>query len=623
MKKRFFTLISVMCMAIVSAFAQSATAERFFTSLTGHSQNGTPVTTNFTVYEDFHFVANLPAPKGGNPVVVGADHATLFVRLTNTPSLGVPGTKTYTHETYTGVEGVYVDLQEMESNLYNFKGITIPLTVRDDDGQDVFTYTVSGTTADYQIFGTPDSYDNAHAAWTRYTSHFTTGNGDGDSRLLLKSGAYMQLGTDKITFNADANLLEEDGTLGKTINTLTNSTTLEENAVSGTASYKAVFFIPAGSMLDLDGTYAILNDDCTVTFDLSKLNGLGENLNMGLAQMLEQVKNANDDSQKRYKFVLLSMSLLNNLVGLVGQAGEVPTLVDFTKEKPILTVYPASADALYEQTVSQFIEIRKTIPNAVAFTTPENADAVEGVDNVIIEYPAGKKGFVRECENFILTDAKDFYTPEDFTAFAGTYSRVSNAAKYQTENGEPNYNSFCLPFAFSASELSSTASILTFSFYEEKDGDRNAYFNTKTEIEAGIPCVVADVAATWNDIEFNNTWIVANSVKANNMQGTYVVTDEFGGSKYYSVVGAENKFGPLKSVLGPFRSCLSLEEGVIIPTDSKSQYINIIVLDPTAINEVSADRNENAAIYNIAGQKVNKNFVPGIYVKNGKKFIVK
>lgn len=620
MKKRFFTLISVMCMAIVSAFAQSATAERFFTSLTGHSQNGTPVTTNFTVYEDFHFVANLPAPKGGNPVVVGADHATLFVRLTNTPSLGVPGTKTYTHETYTGVEGVYVDLQEMESNLYNFKGITIPLTVRDDDGQDVFTYTVSGTTADYQIFGTPDSYDNAHAAWTRYTSHFTTGNGDGDSRLLLKSGAYMQLGTDKITFNADANLLEEDGTLGKTINTLTNSTTLEENAVSGTASYKAVFFIPAGSMLDLDGTYAILNDDCTVTFDLSKLNGLGENLNMGLAQMLEQVKNASDDSQKRYRFVLLSMSLLNNLVGLVGQAGEVPTLVDFTKEQPILTVYPANEQAIFDQTVSQFEEIRQTIPNAVAFTSSDNADLVKGVDNVVVEYTVGAaKNKYFECENFVLTDKKDFYTPNNFIAVKGEYSRVPAAATF----AGASYNSFCLPFAFEASQLSSTATILTFSYYEEKDGDRNAYFNELTSINAANPCVVNDLTEKWDVILFDNTEIFANPDNDGNMKGTFMKTAAYQEGNYYCVVPEENKFGPLESTLTAFRSCLNLDEGVIIPTNSKDQYINIVVIDPTAINEVSADRNENAAIYNIAGQKVSKNIVPGIYVKNGKKFIVK
>jgi hypothetical protein len=46
------------------------------------------------------------------------------------------------------------------------------------------------------------------------------------------------------------------------------------------------------------------------------------------------------------------------------------------------------------------------------------------------------------------------------------------------------------------------------------------------------------------------------------------------------------------------------------------------ITDATGINNVTTDANENAAIYNVAGQRVNK-AVKGVYIQNGKKFVVK
>lgn len=53
-----------------------------------------------------------------------------------------------------------------------------------------------------------------------------------------------------------------------------------------------------------------------------------------------------------------------------------------------------------------------------------------------------------------------------------------------------------------------------------------------------------------------------------------------------------------------------------------NQTITLSVTDATGINEVSAQV-ENAPIYSIAGARMNGNLQKGIYVQNGKKFIVK
>ena len=45
--------------------------------------------------------------------------------------------------------------------------------------------------------------------------------------------------------------------------------------------------------------------------------------------------------------------------------------------------------------------------------------------------------------------------------------------------------------------------------------------------------------------------------------------------------------------------------------------------DDSAVNEIAASEKDNAPVYNLQGVKVADTTVPGIYIKNGKKFVVK
>lgn len=72
---------------------------------------------------------------------------------------------------------------------------------------------------------------------------------------------------------------------------------------------------------------------------------------------------------------------------------------------------------------------------------------------------------------------------------------------------------------------------------------------------------------------------------------------------------------------------LTIKQGKINELGGTSQKVadftvNFKVGEATGINEVSA-QNVNAPIYSIAGARMNGNLQKGIYVQNGKKFIVK
>lgn len=276
-------------------------------------------------------------------------------------------------------------------------------------------------------------------------------------------------------------------------------------------------------------------------------------------------------------------------------------------------------------------------PNAVAFVGSgyyEFASSA-GIKNVVVEYDNnGTKSYV--CPNFVLTDKKDFYTPVGFTAITGSYNRQPNAATSGLEGVK--YNSVCLPFALDGSQLSTTAQILTFSSW---DGANTVNFNRAdgNKINAGTPCLVLDESATsWNEIRFDETTIDASPNNDGNMKGTFALTSQYGkpdesSPTFYYSVNVENKFQMLAKNLSPFRSCLYLHSDTSINTSREAQTFSIVIdggdnNDGTTridgIGEPGEDN--NCEMYNLQGHKVANNIksLPrGIYIKNGKKVLVK
>ena len=63
-------------------------------------------------------------------------------------------------------------------------------------------------------------------------------------------------------------------------------------------------------------------------------------------------------------------------------------------------------------------------------------------------------------------------------------------------------------------------------------------------------------------------------------------------------------------------------KGIIISTKTDPELYIVEIVSPAGVNGITADTKANGPIYNVAGQRVNK-AVKGVYIQNGKKFVVK
>ena len=192
-----------------------------------------------------------------------------------------------------------------------------------------------------------------------------------------------------------------------------------------------------------------------------------------------------------------------------------------------------------------------SVPNAVAVVGADQEDWAASQKNVIVE-----KDDEHYCPNFVLTDLTEttgsdyeqtgFYSPCDFTAKNGTYKRQAYAG----------CNTVCVPFSFTASDLSETAE--TYAFVRYDDIGSKAIFKKVTgTIAAGTPCIVKEPRnVVWNVSLTNKKISTSTSSQNDYMMGTFVTTDAYQGKGYSP--NSDNEFAPLSKYLHPFRACLIL-----------------------------------------------------------------
>ena len=226
---------------------------------------------------------------------------------------------------------------------------------------------------------------------------------------------------------------------------------------------------------------------------------------------------------------------------------------------------------------AEWANIMKSAPNAVAVAEAELEEWAASQTNVIV-----KKNNAYYCPNFILTDLTEiagsgyektgFYSPYDFTVKKGSYRRQAYAG----------YNTICVPFSFTASDLSGTAKTYAFEHYD--DGEGKAIFKrVKGTIAAGTPCIVKESGnVVWNINLANKKISARSSSEDSHMRGTFVSTDVYQGKGYSP--NSVNEFSPLSQYLHPFRACL------ILGSVSGARAIRLVLDDAvTDIDEVEVD----------------------------------
>ena len=261
-------------------------------------------------------------------------------------------------------------------------------------------------------------------------------------------------------------------------------------------------------------------------------------------------------------------------------------------------------------------------------------------------------------EKLALTDASTaINTQAQFTIKKLQYSR-------QLTEGQKGYVTLCLPFNIKAAEVAGAekcypvgdmmihmptndASVLKFVLMLDE----------QSIIEAGTPMVVKLAAenaaqklvATAQNVEYNANFFAASATKSLTLRdwdgksgmmpichdlasasigGVYTATTLGTGS--YSLREG-GKFGIHEGELSPYRVYLNIQTSqsapsrammfsIGMPDDSSTTGIRIINM---ADGMQAGSSVKSAAIYTLEGQRINGTPGKGIYIKNGKKFIVK
>lgn len=195
------------------------------------------------------------------------------------------------------------------------------------------------------------------------------------------------------------------------------------------------------------------------------------------------------------------------------------------------------------------------------------------------------------------------------------------------------WNTFCVPFSIDATQVTSQfgegTQIAKFALSDKKF----IYFETTGIIEAGKAYLVKPTKeAATEGYTFNNVNITALAPTketvdndAIDFRGIYNPTDITVGlpTKTFAagIVGNVVKKAVSDSKMKGFRAFFIIPEG----TGAQSSYMLKIDGTATSINSINgADVVVNAPVYNLQGQRVDgNNLTPGIYVKAGKKFVVK
>ena len=261
-------------------------------------------------------------------------------------------------------------------------------------------------------------------------------------------------------------------------------------------------------------------------------------------------------------------------------------------------------------------------------------------------------------EKLALTDASTaINTQAQFTVKKLQYSR-------QLTEGQKGYVTLCLPFDIKAADVAGAekcypvgdmmihmptadASVLKFVLMLDEQSDITA--GTPMIVKLATENAAQKLVATAQNVEYNANFFAAPAIKSLTLRdwdgksgmmpichdlasaiigGVYTATTLGTGS--YSL-REDGTFGIYENVLSPYRVYLNIETSqsapsrtmmfsIGMPDDSSTTGIRIINM---ADGMQTGSSVKSAAIYTLEGQRVKGTPRKGIYIKNGKKFIVK
>lgn len=272
-------------------------------------------TVDMTVGEDYTAVFTMPAEGG----TVNTGSIDLTAKMQDVASLGVEGVKSHTTTISTGLGATDVTLNTWLPNCYRFGGATIKATI---DGKSC-TYILGKldkTDSNMYTITAATNPAEASAAWQALTSHVNAGTQADDSKIVIKNGAYLMIGTEKLQFGEGVtndlvlDNLSDMNALNTAIRNQIKLTTCTNQG--GTIT----MYLPAGTQLAVGSSVATLKDNCTITITLDP-DEMG-----GLSTALSTLQSKTDATAMVQELV----KQFDNLVGAIDATGNVTVNVSFS-----------------------------------------------------------------------------------------------------------------------------------------------------------------------------------------------------------------------------------------------------------------------------------------------------
>ena len=277
-------------------------------------------TVDMTVGGDY--TAMITLPKAGETVNAGS--VSLTAKMQDVASLGVEGVKSHTTTISTGLGEMDVVLSGKLPNCYGFGGATINANI---DGASC-TYNIGAINTDgelYTIEAAPADMEAARAVWQALIGeNITTAANEGnDSKIVIKNGAYLMIGTEKLEFEDG---VADDLVLNNLSDMAALNTTIREHIkLTGCADQGGTItaYLPAGTQLAVGGSVATLEKNCTITIavNVDQLHTLDKDGKGPLAQL----KDISDPTLMAKKMV----ELLDGVVGVVDNTSETEVNINF------------------------------------------------------------------------------------------------------------------------------------------------------------------------------------------------------------------------------------------------------------------------------------------------------
>lgn len=253
--------------------------------------------------------------------------------------------------------------------------------------------------------------------------------------------------------------------------------------------------------------------------------------------------------------------------------------------------------------------------------TPMTADLTQGgLYSISVNTSGSVEGFVLRDGNNGRMNLESKGGIDKWEGQEGYYTQVTWAIDPATEIevalntlGSKSYATTYLPFGVSAVKDAKAYSAAT-----PADGQTVMTEVTSFAKENGI-LLVSDNAATKAVLTIGD---VEGAASSSALQGTLLAKDITNAQTKYLVFGKNKTTGTEVGFFEPTTTTIPANRAFFMDTTGSSIALNFG--NVTAINNVATDNaNANAPIFDLSGRRVVKAVKGGLYIQNGKKYIVK